>query len=33
MIILHTLIPALLAYAVGVLVAWFFWGRSGSEDA
>jgi hypothetical protein len=30
---MSTLIPALAFYALGVLVAWFIWGRSGSEDA
>lgn len=29
---LHTLIPALVAFAVGVLVAWLIWGRR-SENA
>jgi hypothetical protein len=30
---MQTLIPALLAYAVGLIIAWFIWGRDGSENA
>ena len=30
---MNTLIPALIFYAIGVLIAWFIWGRDGSRSA
>ncbi len=30
---LATLIPALAFYAIGLLIAWFIWGQSGSDNA
>ncbi len=29
---LGTLIPALIFYAIGLLIAWFIWGRTASDD-
>jgi hypothetical protein len=28
-----TLVPALGFFAVGVVIAWFIWGRNGSDNA
>jgi hypothetical protein len=30
---MDTLLPALVAYLIGLVIAWFLWARDGSENA
>jgi hypothetical protein len=31
--LMDTLLPALVAYLIGLVIAWFLWARDGSENA
>jgi hypothetical protein len=33
MTFLNTLIPALIFYAIGVMIAWLIWGRNTTDNA